>query len=127
MILLLLVVQLLLAEKIPPEDPAACLKKFTLSRAEAHPMLTLTGIFLADAWFSLGRMPSGQSTGRMHKDKLLMMACFDRSLLILKEASQNDLMEPLTKHQILLQSNVNHAMGVCGEPCEEKWIQPKSV
>ena len=102
-----------LDDAITTEDPAACLKKFTLSRAEAHPMLTLTGIFLADAWFSLGRMPSGQSTGRMHKDKLLMMACFDRSLLILKEASQNDLMEPLTKHQILLQSNVNHAMGVC--------------
>lgn len=104
-----------LDDSITTLGPAACLEKFALARAEARPLLILTGIFLADAWFSLGRMPSGQATGRIHKDKLLMMACFDRSLLILstKEATQNELMEPLTKHQALLQSNVNHAMGVC--------------
>jgi hypothetical protein len=93
-----------------------CLQRLAVTRAECKPLLTLTGIFLAEAWFMLGRMSALLSTTKTHKDKLLMVACFDRSLLILsspKEAPKNQLSEPLTKHKAFLQSNVNHAMGVC--------------
>ena len=95
---------------------ASCLQKLALTRAEAKPLLTLTGIFLAEAWFLLGRMTSTQSINKTHKHKLLMVACFDRALVILsspKEVPKNYLMEPLNKHKDFLYCNVNHAMGVC--------------
>ena len=94
----------------------SCLQKFALTRAEAKPLLTLTGIFLAEAWFLLGRMASSQSMTKTHKNKLLMVACFDRALVILsspKEVPKNYLMEPLNKQKDFLYCNVNHAMGVC--------------
>lgn len=94
----------------PPGGPTLCVQRFALARAEAKPLFTMSGIFLAECWLTLGKLSSSQSTTKHHKDKLLMVACFDRALLILsssKEIPSKQLLEPLTKHKALLQSNIN--------------------
>lgn len=90
--------------------PALCIQMFALKRAESKPLFSLTGIFLAECWFLLGKISASQSTSKNFKDKLLMVACFDRALLILsssKEITSKHLLEQLTKHKVLLQSNIN--------------------
>jgi hypothetical protein len=96
----------------PPGGPTLCVQRFALTRAEAKPLLTMSGIFLAECWLTLGKLSSSQSTTRHHKDKLLMVACFDRALLIISSSKEisipsKQLLEPLAKHKALLQSNIN--------------------
>eukprot|EP00804_Cyclotella_cryptica_P019567 CCRYP_014328-RC/>CCRYP_014328-RC protein AED:0.07 eAED:0.07 QI:612/1/1/1/1/0.83/6/2494/1628 len=109
-----------LVDSVTSTGPTFCLQKFSLTRAEAKPFLTLTGIFLAEAWYLLGRMSALPSTSKTLKDKQAVVACFERSLLILtppKGCGSSQLTEqfllPLTRHTLFLRSNIYHAMGVC--------------
>ena len=107
--------------------PTHCLQKFALAREAAKPLLTVTGILSADAWYSLGTLVNETSlSGKSAKmsnnvsSKQAMLSSFERALLVLgssksnsmKKANADSLLSPLTQYKCFLQSSINHAVGV---------------
>jgi len=109
--------------------PNFCLQKFALVRDATKPLLTLTGILSADAWYSLGTLvnETNASAGKSTKisknvstSKQAMLSSFERALLILSSSKSSSLTKmpaepivtPLSQYKFFLQSNINHAVGV---------------
>lgn len=109
--------------------PNFCLQKFALVRDATKPLLTLTGILSANAWYSLGTLvdETNASAGKSTKvsknvstSKQAMLSSFERALLILSSSKSSSLTKmpaepivtPLSQYKCFLQSNINHAVGV---------------
>ncbi len=109
--------------------PNFCLQKFALVREATKPLLTVTGILSADAWYSLGTLinETDASAGKNTKisknistSKQAMLSSFERALVILSSSRSSSLtkmptepiISPLSQYKFFLQSNINHAVGV---------------
>ena len=107
--------------------PLFCLQKFALVREACKPLLVVTGILAADAWYSLGRMVNESYSLHLKRSKSdavqqVMLSSFERALLVLSSTKWTSLkrlpmeleslQKPLSQYKCLLQSSINHSMGV---------------
>ena len=100
--------------------PELYLQRFALVREASRPLLAVTGILASTAWNYLGKLVGSSYQSQSDPTRHSMLACLQHAVLILGSSKSvvtsspqlKALCDPLTKYKLILQSSINHSIGV---------------